>query len=154
LLSVEKQKFLPDLSLGYFNGSNQYAGSRNYQGFEIGLAIPLFFGEQKAKVKAGNFARQAALNLKSHYIKMYESHEQKQISQLQKYEEGIVYYRQVGKELSEELKRTALESFNSGEIDYFSFVKSMENAQQIELRYLEDLLNYNVIVLEINYLTI
>ncbi len=51
-LKAEKNMLLPDITLGYFNGTNNYAGAQHYQGFEVGLGIPLFFGEQRAKVNA------------------------------------------------------------------------------------------------------
>ncbi len=49
------------MTLNYFNGTNKYAGARNYQGFEVGLGLPLFFGEQRAKVKAKQYAMEATV---------------------------------------------------------------------------------------------
>ena len=66
-LKAEKNMLLPDVTLGYFNGTNRYDGARNYQGFEVGLGIPLFFGEQRAKVKAKQYAMEATGNLQNHY---------------------------------------------------------------------------------------
>ena len=44
---LEKAKFLPDLSAGYFN--QQIEGVKNFTGFQVGIKIPLFFWSQKGK---------------------------------------------------------------------------------------------------------
>ena len=45
-------------------------------------------------------------------------------------------------------------SYSAGEIDFFSFAQSVDRAVEIEMNYLENLYNYNQLVLEINYLTL
>ena len=152
-LSVEKQMLFPDFTLGYFNGTNRYEGARNYQGFEIGLGIPIFFSEQRARVKARQFALQATSQLQAHYIRNYENRVAELESGLVKYREAIAYYEDTGKTLSAELVRSSQLSFSSGEIDFFRLAASMDRAIDIELNYLENLSNYNQLVLEINYLT-
>ena len=129
-LRVEKNKLLPDLSLSYFNGTNKYAGKENYQGFQVGVGIPL----------------------KDHYIRIYNNKVAQMMTGLEKYSESITYYEQTGKQLSAELIRNAQMSHVAGEIDFFRFVQSVENAVAIELNYLENLSMYNELVLEINFL--
>jgi cobalt-zinc-cadmium resistance protein CzcA len=62
---VESAKFLPDIHVGYFNqsligfqnvnGSEQYFGSSDrFQGFQVGLSIPIWFVPNAAKVKAAS----------------------------------------------------------------------------------------------------
>jgi cobalt-zinc-cadmium resistance protein CzcA len=45
-LKVHRQMLLPDVRLNYFNGTNRYEGAARYQGFEVGLGVPLFFGSK------------------------------------------------------------------------------------------------------------
>ena len=73
---------------------------------------------------------------------------------LEKYSESISYYEQTGKQLAAELIRFAEKSYVAGEIDFFRFVQSVESAVEIELNYLDNLSNYNEMVLEINFLTL
>ena len=153
LIKVEKNKLLPDVTLGYFNGTNRYANSRNYQGVEVGLGIPLFFGEQRARVKAGKYAWEAALNMKENYERVYENKAAELMKNLEKYQESITYFEETGHQLASELFRSAKMSYAAGEIDFFRFIQSVESAVRIELSYLENLYKYNEIVLEINYLT-
>ncbi len=151
-IRVEKQQLLPEITLSYFNGTNRYAGSGNYQGYEVGLGIPLFFGEQRAKVRAGQFAMEAEMNMQANYIMMYESRISALLAELEKYNQAIVYYEELGNELSKELFRSASLSFSAGEIDFFTLVRSLENAMEIKLVYLENLFNYNLTVIDLNNL--
>ena len=153
-IKLEKNRLLPDVTLGYFNGTNSYAGARNYQGFQVGLGIPLFFSEQRAKVKAGRYAWEAEVNMHANYIRVYESKVAKMMTGLEKYRESILYYNRTGKHLAAELIRSAQKSYASGEIDFFRFVQSIDSAVEIELNYLDNLYKYDEIVLEINYLTL
>ena len=64
----------------------------------------------------------------------------------------INYYEKEGRQLSSELLKTATLSYQNGEIDFFQYIQSLENAYEIELSYLENLNAYNQTVIRINYL--
>ena len=153
-LKVEKNRLLPDMSFSYFNGTNKYHDARNYQGFQVGLEIPLFFSEQRAKVKARRYAWESTVTLQANYIHLYENKVSELMSELEKYRESIQYYEQTGKHLADQLIRSAQENYSAGEIDFFKFAQSMDNAIEIELNYLDNLFQYNTLVLEINYMTL
>ncbi len=145
---------LPELTLGNFNGTNSYTGSENYQGFEVGVGVPLFFGEQRAKVKAKQFAMEATAQMQTHYIRNYENRVSELMNGLAKYQEAISYFDRSGKQLSAELIRSSDKSYAAGEIDFFQLAQSMDRAVTIHLSYLENLNSYNQLVLEINYMTL
>ena len=153
-LKAEKSLLLPDLTLGYFNGSNHYADAERYQGFEVGLGIPLFFGEQRAKVNAKKFAIQATGNIQDHYFRQYNMRVNELRESLGKYADALHHYEERGKHLSTELIRSSRLGYQAGEIDFFRFALSVDRAVQIKLDHLENLYNYNELVLEINFLTI
>ncbi|MBE9518698.1 MAG: CusA/CzcA family heavy metal efflux RND transporter, partial [Bacteroidetes bacterium] len=153
-LKVEKNLLLPELTLGYFNGANRYEGAENYQGFEVGVGVPLFFGEQRARVKAKQFAMEATANLQTHYIRSYENRISALKNGLTKYQEAINYYERTGKHLAKELVRSSQKSYSAGEIDFFRLAQSLDQAIAIELAYLDNLNSYNQIVLDINYMTL
>jgi cobalt-zinc-cadmium resistance protein CzcA len=75
-------------------------------------------------------------------------------SEIQKYVESITYYLTIGKALSDEIFKTASKSYENGEIDFFNYILSLENAKQIEMDYLINLDRFNQVVLEINYITL
>lgn len=153
-LKVEKNLLLPDITLGYFNGTNSYGGAAHYQGFEVGLGVPLFFGEQRARAKALQFSIQATTNLQTHYIRTYENRLSELQNGLAKYQEAIRYYEHTGKQLANELIRSSQKSYSAGEIDFFRLAQSLDRAIEIELGYLDNLNSYNQKVLDINYITL
>ncbi len=153
MVKLEQNKLLPDLSLSYFNGTNNFAGSKYYQGFQAGLAIPLFFGSQNARIKANKIAVTISENLHSNYVTTLTARYYELKREVLKYMESIDSYNTSGKLLSDEIVRTSLRSYKLGEIDFFRLVLSLENALKITLNYFDDVANYNQIALEINYLT-
>ena len=76
------------------------------------------------------------------------------MGQLRKYEEALIYYENSGQNLSDEILKTASLSFQNGEIDFFQYIQSLENAYSITLSYLENLNNYNQTVIALNHLTL
>jgi cobalt-zinc-cadmium resistance protein CzcA len=153
-LKVERNLLLPEVTLGYFNGTNRYEGAEYYQGFEVGVGVPLFFSEQRAKVKAKQYALEATANLQQNYARNYAYRVSELMKGLSKYQEAIRYYEQSGKALASELMRSSLMSYDAGEIDFFRLAQSLDRALEIELTYLENLNRYNQQVLEINYMTL
>jgi cobalt-zinc-cadmium resistance protein CzcA len=153
-LRVEKQLLFPDLTISYFNGTNRYEGARHYQGFEVGVGIPIFFSEQRARIRAKGYQIEATGHMQEHYIRMYGQRLEELMTNLQKYGEEITFYMENGRELASELSRSAQISYREGEIDFFRFVMSLDEAAQIELNHLESLYLYNETVLDINYLTL
>jgi len=73
-------------------------------------------------------------------------------SDLRRFEEELKYYDTTGKQLSEEILNHAIKAFQNGEIDYLQYVQLLENAKSIEANFLASLLQYNMTVLEANYL--
>ena len=153
-LKVERNLLLPEVTLGYFNGTNRYEGAEYYQGFEVGVGVPLFFSEQRARVKAKQYALEATANLQQNYTRNYAYRVSELMKGLSKYQEAIRYYEQSGKALASELMRSSLMSYDAGEIDFFRLAQSLDRAMEIELNYLENLNRYNQQVLEINYMTL
>jgi cobalt-zinc-cadmium resistance protein CzcA len=153
MLKVERNRLLPDLSFSYFNGTNSYEGAKNYQGFQVGMAVPIFFGEQNAKIKANKIAVNINENLQLNDLTTLKAKKAELSNELTKYKESIDYYNTAGKELSEEIIRSARQSYDMGGIDFFQFALSIENAMALTLNYYENVSKYNYFALEINYLT-
>ena len=70
------------------------------------------------------------------------------------FKQSYSYYDEEGKNLSEEIFKTAKFSYKSGEINFFEYIQSLENAFGILLTYLDNLNLYNQTVIKINYLTL
>ncbi len=152
LVSVEKNKLLPDISLGYFNGTNSYANAERYSGVYLGLSVPLFFGNQRAKIKAGKLGVEISQKMQAHYRRTLSTRYRNLQSELLKHREMIDFYEATGKELSLELLKTAHKSYDVGEMNALQFIMTVENALQLIQDYYENIHQYNNLVLELNYL--
>ena len=151
LIRVEKNRMLPEFSANYFIGSNQYQDSRYYHGFEVGVALPLFYGSSKAKIQAARLSANAKKLSVENEIDLINNDLQKLISEQRKYKAMLDNYTSAGEPLVNEILETALKSYQLGEINFFQFVNSYETAIQMQFENFDNLLQYNKITSEIKY---
>lgn len=152
-IGIEKNKILPDLSFNYFIGTNKYPNAKYYHGFEAGVSIPLFFNAQRSRIKASRIALNATRYLSEYQIELLEIKQKELLNAHLKLKERLDYYHLNGAKLYDEILRTASLSYENGEIDFFKFATSTETALQIKLDYLDDLVSYSNVTLELNYLS-
>lgn len=152
-LALEQQKLLPDLHLNLFQGTNNGPNSRRYSGFQAGIGIPLFFGAEKARINAAKTQMEITDNQFENYKTQLLANLASQQSDLKKYQDAIDYYNSSGRVLSEELISNGASAFQNGEIDFLQYIQLLDNAKSIEITYLENLYNYNLTLLEINYIS-
>jgi cobalt-zinc-cadmium resistance protein CzcA len=150
---VENHKLLPDLSLSYFNGTNEFTGAKNYHGYSVGVAIPLFFGENKAKIKAAKISSEISQNLIENELMMLENKKNQHLNELKKYENFILSYNKTGRKLADEIFNTSTMSYNAGEISFLEYALSIENALNIQIEYLDNLFYHNRLAIDLSYLT-
>jgi len=149
-LKLQNQNWLPDLSVELFTGTSRHLGFRQ-NGFQVGIAIPLFFNGNISKRKTAKLEQQSWEAMRSNReIRMEGFYLQKQ-AELDQHREMISYYTENGQMLSQEIIKTADMSYKNGEIDFFQYIQSMENAISIEIDYLDNVLSYNKSYLELHY---
>jgi len=149
---VEQQYLLPDVNVNLFRGTNLAAGSKIYPGFELGVGIPLFFGAQAAKIKAGKLVQeQVGLEADNFQVRL-----DNQVAVLQNKlaQQGqvIQYFEQEGMRLANQLQSQAARSFSEGEIDFLHYVQLIENSRSLRLQYLQAKRDYLINQLELIYL--
>ncbi|WP_224483403.1 CusA/CzcA family heavy metal efflux RND transporter [Robertkochia aurantiaca] len=149
--SLEKQQLLPDISLNYFSGTNSTLNDRLY-GYQLGLKIPLLFSGNASKIKASRIERDITEEQAAEYRKNLKTYYQRLMNDKVRYEEALKYYNEQGAMLADQLIRTAELSFKNGEIDFFQYILSLENANKIRLTFLENLQGYNQTIININFL--
>ena len=153
LLRIETNKMFPDFSIYYFTGTNEFENSRYYNGFQVGLAVPILFGSQKSRIKSSRISLNAQQLLTDYEISSLKNKIEGLKKEQKRLSEGIEYYNTSGKILYNEIIRTALISYQKGDIDLFKFTNSFENAVLIRSNYLDNVLQYNINVLEQIYLS-
>lgn len=151
-LSQQKQQLLPDLSLEVFRGSNQYI-TKDFYGYQVGIKIPLLFSGESSKIKQSKIAKEIAENETLNYQKQLETYYTNLKNKLQEQTVSLAYYQEEGMPLANEILKTANMSFKHGEIDFFQYIQSVENAYQLKLAHVNSIESYNNIVIDINYLT-
>lgn len=149
-LRLQNQNWLPDLNIELFTGTNKGLGFHQ-NGFQIGVAIPLFFNGNIAKRKTARLDRQSWETMRANKeIRMESFYLQKQ-AELNQHREMVKYYTENGNMLSNEIIKTADMSYKNGEIDFFQYIQSLENAISIEIDYLDNVLSFNKSYLELYY---
>lgn len=149
-LKLQNQSWLPDLSVELFSGTNKGLGYRQ-NGFQIGVAIPLLFSGNISKKKTAKLEQQSWEAMRSSREIQIESFYMQKQAELNQHKEMIKYYTENGQKLSIEIIKTADMSYKNGEIDFFQYIQSMENAISIESDYLDNVLSYNKSYLELHY---
>ncbi|MPM34168.1 Multidrug resistance protein MdtC [bioreactor metagenome] len=152
LLGVEKNLWLPNINVEVFNGTNRFANAKSYWGWQVGVSIPLFFGEQKARVASQKYSVMMADYSRQQYQIRYNSTNEQLRNELEKYRQNIDYYQTSGKQISDELIKFATSGYEVGEIDFFRYIQSLENAVQLRMDYLDNLAKYNETAIALNYL--
>lgn len=149
---VEQQYLLPDVNVNLFRGTNLAAGSKIYPGFEVGVGIPLFFGAQAAKIKAGKLVQeQVGLEADNFQVRL-DNQVAVLENKLTQQSQIISYFEQEGMRLANQLQSQAARSFSEGEIDFLQYVQLIENSRSLRIQYLEAKRDYLINQLELIYL--
>ena len=151
-LSLERNLLIPDINLEYFRGFNHGEESKIYPGFQVGLSVPLVFGAQNARIQAAKIEKDISESDALNYYILMESRQRQLTTEINKFNDAILLYQAAGHNMAAEINKYARMAYENGEIDYFQYIQSLENAAMIELDYLDNLNTYNQTVLELNYL--
>lgn len=148
-LNWHKKQLLPEINLEYFQGKNR--ATSPVHGFQIGIAVPLLYFGHQSKIKVAQLEKDRFEYQKDYEINQVNQINLQKINELNKFQEGINYYNQVGKKLANEILKVANSSYKHGEIDFFQYIQSLENVTNIQSDYLDNVLEFNKIQLEIQY---
>ena len=147
---LQKQHWLPDINLDYFQGRNTGL-SQSLYGFQVGIGLPILFSGNRAKAQVAKLELQSWEQQKQNEEQIIDKYITQRTNELAKHQEAINYYNQYGKKLSEEIIKVANRSFKQGEIDFFQYIQSLENATTIQVEYLENVFEFNKTQLDIQY---
>ena len=150
---LQNQNWLPDVNVEYFQGRNSGI-SQSLYGFQVGVAVPILFNGNVAKSKVAKLETQAWEQQKQHELIKMDAHINQKNSELEQYNQAIDYYNQYGKKVSQEIIKVANMSYQHGEIDFFQFIQSLENATTIQVEYLAAVSKYNQTQLDLQYINI
>lgn len=163
--AVEKAKLSPDFSVGYNNQSltgyqspdgiseKYFNAGHRFHFVSVTVDVPLFNRATRAKVKAGKINEDAArINTRATAQQMKHSINQL-LEEYKKQTNSLTYYEKAGLKQAEQIMLSANLSFKNGEVSYLEWTMLMNNAVNIRLNYIDAVKQYNINLIELNYLT-
>ena len=137
---------------GSGSDNKSYTYSSRFQSGQFGLGIPLFYGAQRARIKAAGIQQQISENVFSTEKSKFESAYNQYVLQIESLSQTANYFEQSGLKNAELIIKTANLQFLNGEIDYLDWALLSNQAISIENDYLEAIHNLNTVVIQFNYL--
>jgi outer membrane protein TolC len=149
-LQLEKNKALPGFSFGFLNQGLK--STETALRFRAGINIPIWFWQYSAAIKSAKtnlqiteqntMAQQQNVSVKMKQAK----------SDAIKFQASLAYYETTGLKQAEDLITSSGRMFLAGEADYISYLRTLSDAYNIKLKYLETLRAFNQSIININYL--
>ncbi|MDP2162309.1 MAG: efflux RND transporter permease subunit [Flavobacterium sp.] len=159
---LEKSNLFPEFSVGYFLQSitgNQevdgvtkyYNNSPQFQGFSVGLSLPMFMGSTINKSKAAKTNIEMEQKNANYINQQFKSHLEQQMEQLTTYQSLIDYYKNTAIPNADLIIKNATKSYLNGDISYVEYVQGIETATEILTNYNEAINNFNQTIIAIQY---
>lgn len=158
-LRLEKAMLSPQISLGYFNismigapyNNNSLASySDRFQAIEVGVAIPLFFGAQKAKIQSSKIAVERQKVESNYVLNQLKNKAEIQVLQLERDKNTLDFYAaRATREAELIIDKTSL-SYKEGEIDYIEYFQNIDFAIGLKVKYLESINTYNQSIISLS----
>jgi cobalt-zinc-cadmium resistance protein CzcA len=150
--SLANQMWWPGLSLGYFQGTNDLPNARIYQGYQIGLSIPLWFAPQQAQSQATEIrSRQKQAEL-ADYRQQLNREYQNLLAEASHLKEVLGQYQELHLPLARKLRSQAEKSWQEGEIAYLEYLQLLDRSLAINTDYHFQRMQYAQKLIELKYL--
>ena len=160
---LQRAKTAPDLHVGFFsqtligavNPSNgELATSQTrFTGFQIGLALPLWFTTYRARSQSAEAEYQAALSLSNYTDQLLKQKFINAQEQLSLYQQQVKYYEDTGLPNAQVMLRQASISFKGGEISYTEYLFGLKNVLSVKENYLKTVNDLNQAVIYLKYIS-
>lgn len=161
LLQLEKSKLYPSISMGYNsttfvgwqttaqNNEQFFGNDRRFSSINMGLALPLFGGAQRAKINASSIAIEQSKLEKVAYTQQQQSDLKNATTLYLQHKKTVDYYQQFILPNAKLLIETATKKMDAGEIGYIEWVMLINQGIQSQNEYLGYMQQLNEAVIEI-----
>ena len=158
---LEKSRFLPELSLGYFNASIRgtgaddifYPSSRRFGSVVLGIGVPIFTSAQKARVNASILSEKMAENNFQIQKSTVETEYLSAMSRFKTYNETLKYFEESSLPEAKKIRQSSYNQFINGEINYLEWVMLNNQVFTLQNNHLDLIRGLNESILQINYLS-
>jgi cobalt-zinc-cadmium resistance protein CzcA len=141
---VQKTAYSPDIRLGYYN--MQESRNPNLHVAQVGVSIPLFNAGKRASVASAKVGEQVAESQLAYQRQTLEREADKWRAQYERSQQALVYYETVALPQIQSIEKQLQRAYSSGEIGYVEWTQNRLQTFQIQLNYVQELANYNQIV--------
>jgi heavy metal efflux system protein len=160
---VERSRVMPDLMVGYFtqsltgvqniDGQDQFfPSSKAFQGFQLGLAIPVWIAPHLARAKAASFQEQATQKSTEHFETMLKGDYAQALRDLDKNLASLYYYESSALKNADLIISQSRKAYKGGEIGYLEYLQALKTALSIKNNYLQSLTQYNQSIIKLEFL--
>jgi cobalt-zinc-cadmium resistance protein CzcA len=149
---AQAANWLPGIHLEYFRANNDAPNNELLPGFQVGISIPIWFGNQKSMVRSSRLEQERVALEADDYDHQLNAAMQQSIATLTHYGKALDLWDQEWEELSRKLRTTGRQSYKSGEIDFLEYILILERATNLAIGHLQNQMWYNDTILEIKYL--
>ena len=149
LLSLEKNRRLPGLVVGYFD---QSIYKNSVYKFQFGVTLPIWYWAYGSRIGAAKKDVEIIQSQSTYNNYQLKGEYSKVLSQLRQYRTAVTYFETVGNDQSKEIIKSARESYRLGSIGYYIYLQNLNQAFQIQLNSLEALKNYNQSIISLQYI--
>jgi len=160
---MEKSRIMPDLLVGGFiqsltgvqnvNGQDIfYPRSKQFTGFQLGLAIPLWIKPNLARASAAAFQEESMRKKAEQYQVILAGNFEQALRELDKNTSSLNYYEESALQNANLILTQARKAFHAGEISYIEYFQSLKISLGIKSNYLQALNQYNQSIITLEYL--
>lgn len=149
-LRRESWELAPSFNIGWFTQSIDDVDP--FTGWTYGISVPVWFWVPMGKIKSARIRRDIAFNEIENGMHHLKSKWYRYNKDLEKAEYALSYFDDKGLSLASSMITSAEKSYNTGEINLFQYIFSLNEAFSLQLEYLDALNNYNQTVIRINML--
>jgi cobalt-zinc-cadmium resistance protein CzcA len=161
---LETASTLPDFNVGYFNQSLigvqtingadvNFDGSKRFQGFNVGISIPITFFSNASKIKSLDYKQQALQKEAENGKLLLQNKLQNAFQQYNQNLSQYNYYKTTALPNADIIISTAKVGFKSGDIGYIEYLQALQTATDVQLSYLQSVNQINQSIININFLT-
>lgn len=149
-LRLAQARNLPGLTLGYLNqaGRDNPFGNR----LQGGITLPVYFFLNRSRTQAAEARLRAATAQRAAAGLELNSQYQQALADVRKYGASLRYFQETGLPQAATIVSTAQRLFRSGEVSYYLFAQSVNQAFQIRAEYLDAVRGYQEALIQLNYL--
>ena len=150
--NVERNKFLPDIILGYNSQTFKSIQNNNdrFSFYQVGLSIPILPGGHRSKITAAKIEEDIAQSQISLAQTQLDGQLQSLLQEYYKLKGTLNYYKKEALPQAELIINNSEKSFASGNVSYSQYQQNLTLANTIQTEYLKALFQFNksIIVIE------